>query len=252
MSLPTFIIGGAPRCGTTLLYHWLERHPDIFLASPVNPEPKFFLVDEEYQRGLDYYEEKYFAAADTDCRGEKSTNYLEDSLVPRRIAKDLPEVKLVFVLRDPVERAYSNYLWSKMNRLETLDFASAIEREAEREGSYPEKWKYARPFSYVSRGMYARHLARFFDALGRQRILVLLLEELLARPDEQIETVLRFLGVAPKLPAIDPARRVNTARSESDPALPAKMRKYLMDIYRQPARDLETLLERRIACWQVP
>src|SRR5206468_2663893 len=97
MRLPDFIIGGAPRSGTTWLYHLLDRHPDIYMAKPVKPEPKFFLVDQLYERGLEYYATTWFAAAgDARLAGEKSTDYLESSAAADRIARDLPRVNLVF------------------------------------------------------------------------------------------------------------------------------------------------------------
>ncbi len=107
--LPEFVIGGAPRCGTTWLYRVLDRHPAIWLAKPVRPEPKFFLVDDEYDKGLDYYRSRWFSAVpDEKIAGEKSTNYLESTSAAERIAANLPEVRLVFLLREPSSRAFSN------------------------------------------------------------------------------------------------------------------------------------------------
>src|SRR5438874_9396950 len=149
MRLPDFIIGGAPRSGTTWLYHLLDRHPDVYMAAPVTPEPKFFLVDRLYEKGLAYYASQWFAGAgNSRLAGEKSTDYLESGAAAKRIARDLPRVKLVFILREPVDRAYSNYLWTRMNGLETEDFQTALRLESERERTLPEKWKFARPFSY--------------------------------------------------------------------------------------------------------
>src|SRR5262245_38886620 len=80
MVQPTFIIAGAPRSGTTYLYDLLDSHPGVFMAKPKTPEPKFFLVDEEFRKGLEYYCEHYFAAgAGFAAIGEKSTNYLENA-----------------------------------------------------------------------------------------------------------------------------------------------------------------------------
>ena len=117
---PTFIIAGAPRSGTTWLYELLDRHPDVYMAKPVRPEPKFFLVDELYSRGIQHYFDTWFAGADAyRAAGEKSTNYLESAVVAERIHQHLPSVKLVFILREPAHRAYSNWMWSRMNGMET-------------------------------------------------------------------------------------------------------------------------------------
>ena len=118
MRLPEFLIGGAPRAGTTWLYALLDRHPSIYMAKPLKPEPKFFLVDQLYEKGLEYYARTWFAdAGAAPLAGEKSTDYLESAAAAERIARDLPRVKLVFVLREPVDRAHSNFLWTKMNGL---------------------------------------------------------------------------------------------------------------------------------------
>ena len=104
---PTFLIAGAPRSGTTWLYHLLDRHPDVYMAKPARPEPKFFLVDELYARGLRHYVDTWFAGAETYvAAGEKSTNYLESATAAERIGRDLPGVQLVFILRDPTDRAH--------------------------------------------------------------------------------------------------------------------------------------------------
>ena len=132
--LPDFIIGGAPRSGTTWLASALDRHPEIWLAKPFRPEPKFFLVDELYAEGLDAYSRRWFAdAPDLGAVGEKSTNYLESAAAAARIAGDLPRVRLLFVLREPTARALSNYRWSVMNGMEHEDFATALDLEQQRE-----------------------------------------------------------------------------------------------------------------------
>jgi hypothetical protein len=109
------------------------------MAKPLKPEPKFFLRDELYAKGLSHYSQAWFAGVgDDQVAGEKSTDYLESAPAAERIARDLPRVKLVFILREPVGRAYSNYLWTKMNGLETESFAAAIRLEEQRERELPE------------------------------------------------------------------------------------------------------------------
>src|SRR5215470_7742197 len=88
MRLPDFIIGGAPRAGTTWLYELLDHHPDVHMAKPLNPEPKFFLRDDEYAKGLEYYSRKWFEDVEpSKVAGEKSTDYLER---PAAREADLP------------------------------------------------------------------------------------------------------------------------------------------------------------------
>ena len=105
MRLPDFIIGGAPRSGTTWLYELLDRHPDVYMSRPVKPEPKFFLVDHLYDRGLKFYAETWFAGAgDARLAGEKSTDYLESSAAAGRIAQDLPQVRHLALQRVGADR----------------------------------------------------------------------------------------------------------------------------------------------------
>lgn len=215
MRLPDFIIGGAARSATTWLYHAADKHPDIAMAKPVTPEPKFFLVDDLYAKGLRHYSATWFeplpAAGAT---GEKSTNYLESRTACLRIARDLPDVRLVFLLRNPAERAYSNYLWSKRNGLETESFARALELESARESTLKPQYRYARPFSYFSRGLYAEMLEPWLQHFQRQNILVLRSKDVAHDPRAVVERLHEFLGVAP-LPAVaDELGIINSARTE--------------------------------------
>src|SRR5262249_848442 len=147
--LPDFIIAGAPRSGTTWLYALAQRHPRIAMAEPRVPEPKFFLVDEFWQRGIGYYSTRWFdPLPDGRGLGEKSANYLESSEVPKRICRAVPRVKLVFLLRNPVDRAYSNYLWSRQNGLEIESFERALALEEQRERDLPSHLRYSRPHAY--------------------------------------------------------------------------------------------------------
>src|SRR5262252_6641269 len=196
MRLPDFIIGGAPLAGTTWLDELLDRHPGVHMAKPLKPEPKFFLRDDEYAKGLPYYSERWFAGVDpAKMAGEKSTDYLESPEAAARIARSLPHVKLIFILREPVSRAYSNYCWSKMNGLETEDFATALRLEEQRERELPEKWKFTRPFSYFSRGLYADLLEPYFNRFMDHQLLVTRFEDIIERPKALAESVQRFIGV---------------------------------------------------------
>ncbi len=250
MNTPTFIIAGAPRSGTTYLYDLCAAHPEIYMARPRAPEPKFFLVDEEYAKGLTYYHQRYFAQArGYRAIGEKSTNYLESPVVAQRIHRDLPHMKLVFILRDPVERAFSNYLWSRKNGLETLSFEEALLQEPEREASYEPRFRYARPFSYMSRGMYARLLTPYFQLFPSSQILILFFDDLVARPKELARRLFQFLGVSPQLPSsFDFSRRINAARRPQD-VMDPRTEAFLRGVFFYPNRDLAALLGRDLSHW---
>jgi hypothetical protein len=248
--LPDFIIGGAPRSGTSWLYALARRHPHVAMADPIVPEPKFFLVDELWRLGIDYYSARWFASLPADrVLGEKSTNYLESLQVAKRIQCALPGVKLVFSLRNPVDRAYSNYLWSRQNGLETETFERALVLEEQRERDLAPDLRYARPHAYFSRGLYAEHLGRFYDRFPREQILILRFEDIRSRPEDIAAAFHRFLGVA-EMPAL--ARdlgRVNAAIcSQSEPLSPL-LRRRLAERYSAPNVKLAALVGSNFEMW---
>ena len=249
MILPTFIIGGAPRSSTTYLYDLCDSHPDIYMAKPRAPEPKFFLIDEEYDKGLGYYSEKYFAqAAGFRAIGEKSTNYLENLHVAQRIKQRLPDVKLIFVLRNPVDRAFSNYLWSCKNGLETLSFVEALKREEERESRYKPEHRYARPFSYISRGLYAKHLKPYLELFSPAQVKILLLDDIVSAPEATTRDLFSFLGVPTVRTSFDLTQRVNSARRPSD-HIPPSIHELLHGVYYHHNQELSTLTGRDLSHW---
>jgi hypothetical protein len=249
MNLPTFLIGGAPRAGTTYLYEVLDQHPEIYMAKPRSPEPKFFLIDDDFQKGLAWYSEKYFSDSEGRAAvGEKSTNYLESRDVAGRIRGLLPDVKLLFVLRNPIERAFSNWLWSKKNQLETLPFSEAVETEEVREAAYPPAYRYSRPYSYVSRGMYAAHLRPYCAAFDAAQIKLIFLEDLDERPQAEIDAICRFLGVRTPHSWQQRPERINTARRGGE-QIDERTRGTLRKIYREPNQDLSELTKRDLSHW---
>jgi Sulfotransferase domain len=248
--LPDFIIGGAPRSGTSWLYALARRHPQIAMAEPIVPEPKFFLVEELWQLGIDYYSEKWFNLLPSGrVLGEKSTNYLESPEVAQRIQLALPGVKLVFLLRNPVDRAYSNYLWSRQNGLETETFEQALALEEQRERDLPHRLRYARPQAYFSRGLYSEHLVRFYDRFSRNQILVLRYEDVRSRPEDIAASFHRFLGVT-EMPAL--ARdlgRVNAARFLQSEPLSPLLRRRLSERYSAANLRLAALVGPGFEMW---
>jgi hypothetical protein len=241
--LPDFIIAGAPRSGTTWLYLLARRHPQLAMAEPLVPEPKFFLVDELWQRGVDYYSTKWFDPLPAGrVLGEKSTNYLESPDVAERIRRVLPRVKLVFLFRNPIDRAYSNYLWSRQNGLETETFERALALEQQRERDLAPQLRYARPHAYFSRGLYAEQLIRFLNRFPREQILVLRHEDLATCPERIAAAFHRFLGVD-EIPGLARDLGLINAAGPSPPApLPEILRRLLADRYRPANAKLRALL----------
>jgi hypothetical protein len=249
LRLPDFLIGGAPRSGTTWLYWLLDRHPSISMAKPVKPEPKFFLIDDLYAKGIEHYSRTWFAAAgNAAVAGEKSTDYLESATAAERIGRDLPSVKLVFILREPVSRAYSNYLWTKMNGLETEDFATALRLEDERERSLPERLRFVRPHAYFSRGLYLDMLQPYLDRFPRERVLVLRFDDIVTARRALAGRLHEFLGVrsrpedAEGLGVINPSNKPELGISD-------EIRRALAARYEEPNRRLAAVFGPEFALW---
>jgi len=246
---PTFIIAGAPRSGTTWLYELLDRHPDVFMAKPPRPEPKFFLVDELYARGIEHYYDTWFADAATyAAAGEKSTNYLESSTAAERIHAQLPQVKLVFILREPAQRAYSNWMWSVMNGMETGDFETALAKEDERDRNVTPRLKYARPHAYFSRGLYATLLRPYLNLFPRQQVLCLKFDDIIRHPGDLAARLHRFIEVTPRPHDTEGLDVVNPSEKRCD-VMPDDVIDRLRHRYADSIRELAALVGPEFAEW---
>ncbi|MEL6890814.1 MAG: sulfotransferase domain-containing protein [Actinomycetota bacterium] len=200
---PSLIIVGAQKAGTTYLFHQLALHPDV--ATPLTKELHFF--DDRYDRGLGWYL-GHFPSADHGAALtlEASPGYLFHPHALRRLADDLPDVRIVVLLRDPIKRAYSHFLHERRLGYEPEpDFARALDLEAERIGPDLERleldpdhtgfaWRH---FSYVARGEYAGQLRRCHEIFGRDRVLILRSEEMFAEPRAALAETVAFAGLAP-------------------------------------------------------
>jgi hypothetical protein len=197
---PDFIIAGGARCGTTFFADCLNQHPDIYLPTPFIPEPKVFtdpFMEDEYY--LDHYEDIYdsnpFITPDT-VNGEKTVNYLENPNIPFTIRRVLPDVKMFFCLRNPVDRAYSGWCWSVMNGHETKSFKEAIHLELT-----TDRWRWipkgmrSQPFNYLHRSMYDVMLENYFKAFRKNQIHIILFEELIKDIHTTVNNVYHTLGV---------------------------------------------------------
>jgi len=235
------------------LYLLADRHPHVAMAKPMRPEPKFFLIDELYARGLEYYAQTWFDPLPPGrVLGEKSTNYLESPAAAERLGMDLPGVKLIFLLRNPVDRAFSNYLWSQQNGLETETFERALDLEKARERNLPADLRYARPYSYFARGLYADQLVPFLRTFPRDQVLALRTEDVASSPRTLAATFHRFIGVEERPDLADGLGLVNAAETEGTAPLNEDTRALLADRYREPNQRLVELLGPTFTIWTEP
>jgi hypothetical protein len=253
-ALPDFLVIGAMRGGTTTLYHALVRHPQV-AGAVLDKEVHYF--DLNATRGEDWYRARFPTRASIERRaraaggpvrvGEATPYYLFHPAVPARVAATLPDAVAIAILRDPVERAWSHYRHEVDLGYESLPFAEALDAEDRRLAGEEERLFEDPTYvsaahqhhSYVARGRYARQLQRWFDELGRDRVLVILAEQLYASPEETFRTVLGHLRVRPWDPGDWRARNAATSRGLDD-----DLRTRLREAFRDDHAALVDLLGR--------
>jgi len=198
-----FFVVGAQRSGTTYLYAALDEHPEITMARPVRPEPKFFVDDEQYGRGLDWYETRYWEEPGGRLLGEKSVGYLESGLAVDRIAGAYPAAPILAMLSNPVDRAVSNYGFSVENGVETLPIEEALTVDEDERAAFVDGWWIvdghriqANPFAYRRRSRYIEDLRLWAARFPREQMWVGVFEETVGS-EAAIAGLYEFLGVDP-------------------------------------------------------
>ncbi|HEU4450781.1 MAG TPA: sulfotransferase [Gaiellaceae bacterium] len=264
---PSFLVIGAQRAGTTTLFYHLRRHPNI--TAPRGADPRVSWVkelhffDEKFSLGFDWY--RSFFPLEVTRRihrrrggevvaGEATPSYIFHPLAPERVAATLPDVRLVALLRDPIERAYSHYQLMRRTGRETLSFEEALAKEEKRLAAVAGRttddgiarrrgnWRpdhHRRHRAYFARGLYAEQLERWFAHFPREQLLVVRAEDMLADPARIYADVLAFIGVAPWEPEDFTPRNVG-AYAPIDPELRAR----LEERYAEPNERLNRLLGR--------
>ena len=291
MTMPNFLIIGAMKSGTTALYYYCEQHPQIYM-SPVK-EPNFFCsggqeswASESVTR-IESYKYLFKGVSDEKAAGEASHCYLYEPQAVTRIQQHLPDAKLVAILRNPVDRAYSHFLHMVRNGTEPLtDFAQALREEET--GAYQNRSIQ----DYVGRGRYYAQLKRYFDAFDRKQLRVYLYEDLTDAPIDTLQDTFRFLGVDgsfipdvslrrnvsghPKCKTLDkvlsrpsfvkdalkvylPARlrwrlskafdNLKTRNLVGPPAVQPEIRRQLVEVYREDIARVQELIQRDLSGW---
>jgi hypothetical protein len=173
--LPNFIYIGTNKAGSTWLYDVLARHPDVYMA----PGKGLYFFSKHYERGLDWYRGHFEEVGDERIVGEVSHSYMYSDDVWKRIAEMDPEIRLMVCLREPVDRAFADYLDGVKNGLIHGDFETELEREP--------------PF--LQRSHYSRYLAPYVEQFGLDSIHVAVFDELSADPNAYAKKIFAFLGI---------------------------------------------------------
>ncbi len=248
--LPDFIIIGAQRCGTTSLFDYLIKHPNI--RPCYQKEVHFF--DRNFYRGLNWYrsffpvkQSKLFVKKNETQKyisGEATPYYFFHPLAPERVAKTLANVKLIMLLRNPVDRAYSHYWHSVNNNLEKTSFQDAIKSEPERLekemdnfNKYPgyRGFKYQN-YSYLARGIYVTQLNRWHQFFPKEQILVLQSEVFFSEPGKILNRIFQFLDLS------DFNNTIIQHQAGNYPKMDSAIRAKLIEYYRPYNRKLYDLL----------
>ena len=240
-----FIVAGAQKCGTTALNYYLKRHPRI--ALPIKKELHFFDRDELFKNpaavSYDQLHQK-FRSARADCiAGENTPNYLYWPPALERIRDYNPAIKLVILLRNPIDRAFSQWNMQRVRGIEPLDFVDAVRAEPERlEKLPPEK---LRKFAYLDRGRYGEQLQRALSLFPREQFLIVKYEEFRARQGELVAEVFRFLKLQP--PSFRPieAHDIPYQRPIRD-----NEREFVLQMLREDIAKVEELVNWDCADWR--
>lgn len=181
--LPNLAIIGAMKAGTTSLHSYLELHPQIFMSRI--KELNFFVEEENWSRGLEWYKSNFDRP--TQIIGESSPNYTKYPFfkgVAQRMHRVIPDAKLIYIVRDPIKRIVSHYIHRVADGLEKRSFAEAL----------ADDW---RTNHVVSSSQYYRQLEQYLEYYSQERILVIGLEDLARDRSNTLQSVFRFLEVAP-------------------------------------------------------
>ncbi len=272
-ALPTYIIIGAMKCGTTSLHHYLSKHPQISTSG--QKELDFFLIAPAFGKGVDWYASQF---DDTrPVRGESSPNYSKAHLfsgVPERMYSVVPDCKLIYVVRNPIDRAISHYLHGWVAERESRPVSEAFQ---DLDGN-----------NYALTGRYALQLERFLEYYREDQVMVVVAEDLLHDRLASLSRVFRFLGVDEKFDCADfhtvhhatagrpgilsrllnrhgsslvrsvrqllPDSAINKIRSMASTPVPRvtldpELRARLLDYYRPDVLALSRFLDGRVPTW---
>ena len=246
-SLPDFIIIGTARSGSTSLYYNICQHPCVLSAA--YDELGFF--DSNFHLGLNWYrslfptlfskwvvkQKKQFAIT-----GEDTPFYIWNPLVAKRILKIIPNIKLIVLFRNPVDRAYSNYHLGVRAGSEKLSFEDAIQMELKKLDKINDEIeqdvdKYTTPRSYIAKGFYADQLKVWLELFSSEQLMIVSTEDLESNPQKTLDRIYNFLKI-PKNHRLIPEKQKIAAY----PKMKNKTREFLIDLYKKNNAELFTMI----------
>ena len=240
--LPEFIIFGCARSGTVALNRYLNQHPDIKMAS--RKEVHFFNKRSHYKQGQYWYRSffpiKIFKKKS--ISGEATPDYIFNPDVPKRIKKMMPHIKLIVVLRNPIDRAYSHYHYMVRTKRENLSFEEAIKLEEERIRDEKERkifdGDHYRRYSYLERGKYAEQLKNWMNFFPKECILIIKNEDLEKNLEMTLKKNFDFLDVSHV--TISNTQKFNVGKY---PQMKEETRLKLISYFKEHNKKLEEFLE---------
>jgi hypothetical protein len=240
-----FIVPGAQKSATTALHYFLKRHPQI--ALPDRQELHFFDDEEIFSRPVNYQElHRHFPAiAHSGLAGEVTPSYLYWRPAIERIHAYNPQIKLIILLRNPVDRAFAHWNMQRFRNLEPLDFLDALKEESRRtaQASSIE----SRRFAYVERGFYSAQLERVFKFFPRPQVHVVKFEDFRDRKQKILDRIFDFLGLKRLRITRDSDRNV----VPYERAMTPDERKYLFSVFGLEIEKLEQMLGWHLADWKL-
>jgi hypothetical protein len=251
--LPDYLVAGAQKSGTTSLWAYLSEHPNV--EPPMTKEMSFF--DRHYHRGMGWYRMHFPLESENAARpsnkktqtGESTAYYMFHPLAPQRIAQALPDVKIILMLRNPVDRAFSHYQLKVVRNREPLSFEEAIAAEPERlSGEHEKILANGRYYSaahdrhsYLARGIYAEQILRWQQWIPPERLLILESGEFFRNTEQIFAQVLQFLG----LPQWKPSQFGNRFPGRYQERMHEATRAQLIEYFRPHNERLYQLLGRQ-------
>ena len=215
-ALPDFVIIGAQKGGTSFLYYLLARHPLVQPAA--RKELHFFDQPDRFAKGAEWYRRCFPRSGWKDgsrtITGEATPYYLFDHNVAKRMCEVVPQTRLIALLRNPIDRAYSHYQMQVKRGTEPGTFEEVIERQHS---------------SYVSRGIYVDQLLRWFEFFSKEQMLILKSEDFFERPVETLKPVLKFLQLPdwqPEASELERRRHTGAYSKKMDPSTRRRMEAY--------------------------